>query len=277
MQTRLAYHANCWGPLGGNAVGVTSISELTYRTFGDMAQAIGEIGAAGYQGVELFDGNLLDYETRQPELKGLLAEAGVSLVAAYSGANFIFSDILDQELARIERAADAAASFGAEHLVVGGGAKRFAGVTSDDHQRLAEGLEKVVAIAKSRGLKAHYHPHLTTIVEGPAEVDRIFSLTSIDFCPDTAHLAAAGGDVPAMIRKHRDRISYVHLKGWTRQPFAFTPLDRGDLDMTEIVSALADIGYRGWLTAELDSWPDPKDGAARSLAFLRGVLAGAAQ
>ena len=276
MQTRLAYHANCWGPLGGNAVGVTSISELTYRTFGDMGQAIGDIGAAGYRGVELFDGNLLDYDARQSELKSLLAKAGINLVAVYSGANFVFPDILDEELARITRAADGAATFGAEHLVVGGGAKRFAGLKNDDHQRLAEGLEKVVAIAKSRGLKAHYHPHLTTIVEGPAEVDRIFSLTSIDFCPDTAHLAAAGGDVPAMIRKHRDRISYVHLKGWTKEPFAFTPLDRGDLDIKKIVTALADIDYRGWITVELDSWPDPKDGAAKSLQYLRGAL-GAAQ
>jgi inosose dehydratase len=277
MKTRLAYHANCWGPLGGNAVGVTSISELNYRTFGDMAQAIGEIGALGYQGVELFDGNLLDYEARRQELRTVLSGAGVNLVAVYSGANFIFPDILGQELARIARAADAAAAFGAEHLVVGGGAKRVDGPKGDDHQRLGEGLEHVVAIAKDRGLKAHYHPHLTTIVEGPAEVDRIFSLTTIDFCPDTAHLAAAGGDVPALIRKHRSRISYVHLKGWSREPFAFTPLDRGDLDMVAIIKALAETDYRGWITAELDSWPDPRDGAAKSLAFLRGALGGALQ
>ena len=40
MTIQLAYHANCWGPLGGNAVGVISITQLTYRTFGDMAKAI---------------------------------------------------------------------------------------------------------------------------------------------------------------------------------------------------------------------------------------------
>ncbi len=58
---KLAYHANCWGALGGDAVGVTSISQLAYRTFGQMDRALSEIAAAGYQGVELFDGNLLDY------------------------------------------------------------------------------------------------------------------------------------------------------------------------------------------------------------------------
>ena len=202
-------------------------------------------------------------------LRALLNGAGVKLVAAYSGGNFIFKDILGQELARIERVAEAAADLGAEHLVVGGGAKRFEGREVDDHQRLAEGLEKVVAIAKKCGLRAHYHPHLTTIVEGPEEVDTIFSMTSIDFCPDTAHLAAAGGNVPAMIRKHHARISYVHLKGWRKDPFAFTPLDEGDLDMSSIMRALSDIRFEGWITAELDSWPNPKEGASRSFAFLQ--------
>ena len=275
MDRKFAYQANCWGPLGGNAVGVTSIGQLTYLTFGDMGRAIVEIAAAGYSGVELFDGNVLEYPGGQKALKSDLARAGVKLVAAYSGANFIFSDILDQELLRIARAADAAADAGAEHLVVGGGAKRLEGVAAGDYERLAGALEKVVAIAKARGLRAHFHPHLSTIVEGPNEVDRIFALTSIDFCPDTAHLAAAGGDVPAMVRKHRARISYVHLKGWRKDPFAFTPLDEGDLDNAAVIRALEETKFDGWIAAELDAWPDPKAGAARSLAFIKKNIVGA--
>ena len=275
MQVRFAYQANCWGPLGGNAVGVTSIGQLTYLTFGDMSRAISEIGAAGYQGIELFDGNVLDYPGGAAALKAALARAGVRLVAAYSGANFIFTEVLDQELGRIARAADAAAALSAEHLVVGGGAKRLEGVAPGDYERLAAGLEKVVAIAQARGLKAHYHPHLSTIVEGPAEVDRIFSLTSIHFCPDTAHLAAAGGDVPTMIRKHKDRISYVHLKGVRKEPFAFTPLDEGDIDNAAVIRALAETNYSGWIAAELDAWPDPKAAAERSLTFMKRNIAAA--
>ena len=61
MDVKFAYQANCWGPLGGNAVGVTSIGQLTYKTFGNIGRAIAEIGAVGYQGVELFDGNVVDY------------------------------------------------------------------------------------------------------------------------------------------------------------------------------------------------------------------------
>jgi len=206
-----AYHANCWGPLGGNAVGVTSITQLTYQTFGDMSLAFADIAAAGYTGVELFDGNLL--ESSPAAMRDLLSNTGLSLVAAYSGANFIFDDIATEELIRIRRVADAAAELGAEHLVVGGGATRADGVQSGDHEKLGARLDEVVDIATMRGLRAHYHPHLSTIVEGPEDIRKVFAKTSIDFCPDTAHLAAAGGDPAALIREHHKRISYVHLKG----------------------------------------------------------------
>ncbi len=252
---------------------MTSIGQLTYVTFGDIGKAIADIAEAGYQGVELFDGNVLDYPGGAPALRSELSNAGIKLVGVYSGANFVFPDILDQELSKIVRVADAAAELSAEHLVIGGGAKRLDGVAPGDYEQLAAALDKVVAIAKPRGLKAHYHPHLTTIVERSAEVDRIFSLTSIDFCPDTAHLAAAGGDVAAMVRKHRARISYVHLKGLRREPFAFTPLDEGDLDNAAVIRELATTNFSGWITAELDAWPDPKGGAERSLAFIRRAIA----
>ena len=268
------YQANCWGPLGGDAVGVTSITQLTYRTFADMATAFQEIGDTGYAGVELFDGNLLDYQGRIAEFRRLLDDNGLKLVAAYSGGNLIFPDILDEELARVTRAADATAEAGGAHFVVGGGAKRASGTRPDDYKRLGAALERVAAIAQARGLQAHYHPHLTTIVETPDQVRTVFAETGIHFCPDTAHLAAAGGDPAAMVREHKDRISYIHLKGWQREPFAFTPLGEGDLDNGAVLRALREIGYQGWITAELDSWPDPKAGAASSLAFLRNAATG---
>ena len=264
MAWKLAYHANCWGPLGGDAVGVTSIHRLAYRTFGDMAQAARDIAAAGYEGIEFFDGNVLDGDAEgYASIRRILAETKLALVALYSGANFIFPDILPEELARITKAAEAAQALGAEHLVVGGGARRFDGTRPADYDALASALDKVVAIAEARGLRAQFHPHLSTIVETPDEVRTVFARTGIGFCPDTAHLAAAGGDVAAMVREHAARISYVHLKGWQCEPFAFTPVGVGDCDNAAVIRALKEIGYAGWVCGELDSWPDPI-GAARA-------------
>jgi inosose dehydratase len=266
---KLAYHANCWGDLGGNAVGVTSITQLTYRTFGDMKRAFADIASAGYEGVELFDGNLLDFSAA--DLRVLLADNGLSLAATYVGGNFIFDDILPEELARVTRAADRAAELGAPHLVVGGGAKRFDGTREADFHKLAAALDRVKEIADARGLRAHYHPHLSTIVEGPAEVAKIFSLTGIDFCPDTAHLAAAGGDPAQLMRDHASRITYIHLKGLQREPFAFTPIDRGDVPTDGIIAAMREMGFMGWVCAELDAWPDPLEGARASMNYLKSA------
>jgi inosose dehydratase len=263
-----AYHANCWGALGGAPVGVTSIKDLYYRTFGDMNRAIADIGSAGYEGIELFDGNLLDYEAKGAELRQRLSDAGLSLVAVYSGGNFIFPEILEDELWRIRNGAEFAAQLGAKHLVVGGGAKRTIAPTEADYGHLAEGLNRVVNIAAEYGMAAHYHPHLTTMAETPEQIRKVLALSDIQFCPDTAHLAAAGGKPDELILNHADRISYVHLKDFRRDPFAFLPLGDGELSMEKILQALLTINYNGWLLVELDSYDDPKSGAQKSLRYL---------
>jgi inosose dehydratase len=264
-----AYQANCWGVLGGEPVGVTSVKDLFYRTFGDITRAIAEIGQAGYEAVEVFDGNLVQYEGKLGDLRGRLQDAGLSLLAVYSGGNLIFPDILPEELWRIRKAADLAAELGAEHLVVGGGAKRSVAATDQDYTRLGAALDQVVDLAEERGLLAHYHPHLTTMAETPEEVRKVFSSSKISFCPDTAHLFAAGGDPAKLILEHANRIRYVHLKDFRRQPFAFLPLGEGELDMNAILQALVTIKYNGWIAVELDAFEDPKAGAEVSMSYLQ--------
>jgi inosose dehydratase len=261
---KLSYHTITWGGVVGHPVGVTSVKDLFYLANGATEPALRDVAAAGYAGVELFDGNLIEYEGRPDELRHLLGEIGLQLVAVYSGANFIFGEILEEELWRIRRAAVLAAELDAEQLVVGGGAKRSTGTTDDDYTRLADALDRVAAIAEEHGLRASYHPHLSTIVETPEQLERVMSRSRIDFCPDTAHLAAAGGDPAELIRRYADRISYVHLKDFTADPFAFLPLGQGELDVAAIGAELADAGYNGWITVELDAYDGAPGDAARA-------------
>jgi len=263
-----AYHGNCWGVLGGEPVGVTSVKDLFYRTFGDIKRAIAEIGQAGYRAIELFDGNLVEYEGKLGELRSRLDDAGLSLLAVYSGGNFIFPEILPEELWRMRKATDLGAELGAEHFVVGGGAKRTVPASDEDYTRLASTLDQIVDLAEERGLLAHYHPHLTTMAETPEQIRKVFALSKICFCPDTAHLAAGGGDPAKLILEHANRIKYVHLKDFRREPFAFLPLGKGELDMNAILQALVRIDYKGWIAVELDAYHDPKAGADISMQYL---------
>jgi inosose dehydratase len=265
---RFGHHANSWGGVVGHPVGVTSIKDLYYLTPGDTLATLAEVANAGYEGVELFDGNLAEFADDFGPLRAGLDECGLSLVAVYSGANLVFPEILGEELWRVRRACEWASGLGAEHLVIGGGAQRAEPPTDEDYARLAAGLDEVARIADGHGLVASYHPHLSTIVESPDQVQRIFDRTEIRFCPDTGHLQAAGGDPVELVRTYRERIEYVHIKDLDDSG-GFVPLGQGVLDVGGVLQVLQDTGFDGWVLVETDGWDgDPGAGARASRARL---------
>jgi inosose dehydratase len=113
-------------------------------------------------------------------------------------------------------------------------------------------------------------------VEGPVDIERVLLNTRIGFCPDTAHLAAGGGDPAALIRRYPDRIGHVHLKDVRLHPLKFLPLGEGDLDLPGILGEIRAAGYDGWLMVELDTYDgNPRIAAEISKAYLDKLLAAA--
>ena len=56
-------------------------------------------------------------------------------------------------------------------------------------------------------------------------------------------------------------------------PLQFLPLGQGDLDFDDVLRALHEVGYDGWLLVELDSFAgDPADAARTSKSFLDRAL-----
>ena len=263
---KLGYQTNTWGGVVGHPAGVTSINGSFYLAYGSTEEALKDISSAGYHGYEIFDGNLMQFENNKEELRNLMNSLNLSLVGVYSGGNFIFDEILEEELVKISKTAKLAAEFGAEHLVIGGGALRSTGILETDYEKLGQALNKVIEIAEEHGLVASYHPHLGSLGETPEQVEKIAQHTSINFCPDTAHIEAGGGDPIEFVKKYQDRIKYVHLKDL--QDGEFLPLGEGKQNLEGIINALKSINYDGWVTVELDSSSDPKKGAQISYDYL---------
>ena len=268
---KLAYQTNTWGGVVGHPAGVTSIKDLYYLAYGSTEEALRDISSVGYAGFELFDGNMMQYADRKDELRALMQSLHLEMVAVYSGANFIYPDVLGEELAKIEQVARLAAEFNATYLVVGGGAVRSTGTVEQDYQQLGQALEKVADLARELGLVPTYHPHLGTCVQAPDQLEKLFQYTGIGLCPDTAHVQAGGGDPVAILRQYASRINYVHLKDIKQG--VFLPLGQGEQNYSQMLAALKDAGYDGWITVELDSYPDPKRGAEISKAFLQQFIA----
>jgi inosose dehydratase len=266
MKMKLAYQTNTWGGVVGDPGGVTSIKDLYYLANGSTEDALRDIAESGYAGFELFDGNLMQYQDQLDQLKTLMRDTQLAMVGVYCGANFIYRDVLDEELDKIARVARVAAKCNATFLVVGGGAVRTRGIQETDYPRLGDALNSVVAIAEQEGLVATYHPHLGTCVESPDQLARLLPHTRIGLCPDTAHVQAGGGNPLDVIRRYADRVNYVHLKDIKQRQFV--PLGEGEQDYRAILDALTASAYDGWITVELDAHPDPKRAAAASKAFL---------
>lgn len=59
------------------------------------------------------------------------------------------------------------------------------------------------------------------------------------------------GDPAAWIRTLGKRIKKLDIKGFSRETGKFTKITEGDIDWPSVEQALRDIGYTGWLAAEV--------------------------
>ncbi|MFM6939864.1 MAG: sugar phosphate isomerase/epimerase family protein [Rhodoluna sp.] len=271
---KFGYQTITWGGVVGHPGGVTSIKDLFYVTHGDTKAAIRDIAQVGYDGVEVFDGNLAEFAGNPEDLLQVLNEHKIEIVSVYAGANFIYDDILDDELHKIEQSVLLAKQFGASRIVLGGGAKRPGGPQSDDFKKVGRGLDMAADIARTNGLESSYHPHLGTISETLDGFHQIMDSCSIGFCPDTAHLTASGIDPVAAIDRYGDRLKHIHFKDLSKATGNFTPLGEGDIDFKEILAAIKRANYDSWLMVELDSYEgDPKHAAEISKRYLEQLFA----
>ena len=83
----------------------------------------------------------------------------------------------------------------------------------DDGWRVLLGnLDRLAALAAGRGVRAVLHPHVGTMVENGAEVQRVLEGSSVDLCLDTGHLLIGGTDPAELARQAPERIAHVHFK-----------------------------------------------------------------
>lgn len=268
----VTYTTNSWGSVMGSSAAMNNVNSAYYIATGPLGEAIHKIGEAGFDSVEIFDGNLLAYENREAELRELMAGSGVTLMGAYCAANFIYEEILNEELYRIEKAAAFASRLGAKYLVVGGGATRFDGSRESDYTRMGAALDRVCALCDKLDMTAVYHPHMGSLVQSLEEIDKLMPQTRMSLCPDTGHIVLAGSDPVAVIRKYAARIPYVHLKDVTDSG-VFCPLGMGTVNITGAIRAFQDAGMSPQYAVECDGWPgDAFDGAVRTNRYLKQSL-----
>jgi inosose dehydratase len=239
---------------------------------------LAEMAAAGYAGTELGPPGYLG---EGDELHARLGRHALELTGGWCPVRFSEPDAWDEDLAELERTLSLFEAAGADDArpVFGDGgsdarrANPGRGEPSLDEEgwrRWAEGVRRAADLARSRGFEPTLHPHTSTYVEAPAEIDRALELTDVGVLVDTGHLLIGGADPIEALRAWGPRVNYVHVKdvrmdvlrgvvddradaleAWRRG--IFCELGAGDVDLEAFFAALD--GYDGWVVVEQDRIP----------------------
>jgi inosose dehydratase len=253
----------------------------------ELGLAATELGPTGYLGATPTD------------IRETLADCDMRLVGGFLPVAMHVDAALD--LAEATKAIAALAAGGSEVVVLaarsGDGSYDHKVVLDDDGWQILLGnLDRLVKIVHEHGLRPTLHPHVGTAVEDRESVLRLLDSSPIDLCLDTGHLVIGGMQPLELLDRAVDRVAHVHLKDVNLAVAAqvsagtssyidavhaglYTPLGAGDLDIAAIVSALTEVGYRGWYVLEQDSalsdepasGTGPIDDVRRSLEFLDRV------
>jgi sugar phosphate isomerase/epimerase len=235
----------------------------------EQQQLFGSFHAAGYGGLQLKGGQ---YGAFTGDPAGFAARWGTdqALTSALITMGAL-DDTGDNGLARLRQIIAFAVATRAERVVFCHDHPRD-GVTPADLRSFARVLSEVGREAAGQGVALSLHHHYQQPVMHPADFGVFFSAADhVGLTVDTAHLVKSGvTDVPGLIRDFGPVIDNVHLKDYAAGEWRI--LGRGSLDFKEIMAALSDINYGGWLCVDEESPAPLAEGLEASRAYLRDQL-----
>lgn len=237
---------------------------------GNDRQAIEDVAALGFRGIQLRASAVARWGERPEELKELLAARNLTLVALSSGLMRIDPAFEADDLATHVRHARFVRDVGGRYLQVVDQRPRDRVASTDDYTRMGRLLTELGRRSADLGVPLGLHNHMGNLSQAPDEVARVLDAADPRFVwleLDTAHYAQAGGDPAAAVVRHRDRLLFLHVKdlespvpGGPADSYRFVELGRGRLDFPAFFAALSRVGFEGWAVVELDRVPPPDAG-----------------
>jgi sugar phosphate isomerase/epimerase len=257
-----------------------SFSAVAYQ--GDFEANVGRIAALGYDGIELAvrDPGLLDVGLVQ----GALARHGLAVPAigtgqAFSEEGLSLTDpdagIRKQTAERIRSQVDLARLFGAIVIIGLIRGRVQSGVSREQAMDWLEtGLGECAGYAGQQGVRLALEPVnryetdlIVSVSEGLSLISRIGG-DNLGLLVDTFHMNIEEPSVEGSIRAAGAKILHCHVADSNRWHAG-----AGHLDFPSILSALDEVGYQGYLSAEVLPLPNPDECARRNIEHLRRVLA----
>jgi inosose dehydratase len=189
-----------------------------------------------------------------PEVVSLAKANGLSISGSYVGLPLHESSINIEET--VMPIARRLAEAGGRDLLVNADPKGGWGVslpkTEDEFKRQGDHLSRIASAAGALGLKVSMHNHADDQHNAAGDLRSVLEYSSpeVGLCIDTGWAYVAGFDPIEWIQKYPERIHAFHLRN-QNGPIPTEDLIDGDINMRNLIRALKDIEYKGWLAFEL--------------------------
>ena len=267
-------------------------------------KVLSDCAAAGYKGIEL---GPVGFMPEDPViLADALAEHDLTLIGGVVFRPFHDPAQWDDVWDGATRTCKALVAHGAQHLVLidsisprraptAGRASEAVQMDPAEWRGFSDRIREVARLGVDHGLTVGIHAHAAGFIDFEPELERLLDETDeglLKICFDTGHHSYAGFDPVAFMRRHVDRISYMHFKDIdpvvkavavaSRTGFydacgqgIFCNLGQGDVDFPAVRQLLLDAGFDGWCTVEQDCDPagptSPVDDARANRAYLSSI------
>ncbi|MEV6752417.1 TIM barrel protein [Streptomyces sp. NPDC051214] len=238
----------------------TSIATVSLS--GPLSEKLTAIATAGFDGVEIFENDLLGAPLSPEDVRLRCADLGlgIDLYQPFRDFEAVPADLLARNLRRAERKFEVMERLGADLLLV---CSSVAPESVDDDALAAEQLRLLADRAAAHGIRIAYEAlawgrHVSTYDHAWRIVEQA-DHPALGTCLDSFHILSRGSDPKGIADLPGEKIFFLQLADaplmamdvlqWSRHYRCFP--GQGGFDVAALVSAAVRAGYQGPLSLEV--------------------------
>ena len=240
---------------GGEAVRVQR-SIATISLSGTLEEKLGAAASAGFDGVEIFEGDLIACRLSPPEVRLRAADLGLRIMLYQPFRDFeaVPDDLLQRGLRRAERKFELMASLGASTMLV---CSNVSPPAIDDDARAAGQLHQLAERARGHGMRLAYEAlawgrHIRSYLRA-WQVVAAADHPQLGICLDSFHILSLRHDSSPIRGIPGEKIFFLQLAdapllsmdtlAWSRHYRCFP--GQGGFDLPRFAADVLASGYRG--------------------------------
>jgi 4-hydroxyphenylpyruvate dioxygenase len=229
---------------------------------GTLPEKLEAAAAAGFDGVEIFENDLLNFDGSPARVRQMAADLGLAIMLYQPFRDFeaMPRELFARNLARAERKFDVMAELGVEMVLV---CSSVQDIAIDDPALAADDLRQMAEAAARRGLRVGYEAlawarHTRTWRQA-WQIVRQADHPALGLILDSFHTLSLGDSLDGLHDVPADKLFFVQFAdapklsmdvlSWSRHHRNFP--GQGDLAVTEFARDLLAAGYTGPLSLEV--------------------------